>query len=606
MHKNRQDAWARFYSIFRTTDMRLRALILPVCLALVTGVFEGIGLGLLVPLSRGVINMDFSFAREIWLLGSLIERFSEWSGRPLAAAFGVLVLSVIAAIITKNIFFYLSRVYVNHLFFELLHRMRKLIFERYLSFSKIFYDQSNIGYLTDVLQGYIQQIALSSRQLFQPIVYFFTLIAYLGLMFFISPEVTLFCLLFFPGLYFILNKIVLLIKKSSSAEVKAQKLMSYKIGNILTCIPLVKAYGRESQELSEFSDLSRDLTKHQYSLSKKQDIVGPVQEVFTILAFLFLLLVMAMIVADGGEAKIGGFLVFFILLRKALNCVAGLNNSRAILARLSGALTEVSNLLDGTGEYLEKDGTQKFEGLKSAINFRAVNFSYRNQVPVLKNVSFSIPKGKVVAVVGQTGAGKSTLAQLLMRFYDCPPGMIYFDEQDIHDLTLASLRSHIALISQETMLFNESLRFNLLYGLDRAVTEEEIKGALTQSRLADFIEALPEGMGTVIGDRGVQLSGGEKQRLAIARAILKGAEIFIFDEATSSLDSKTEELVQEAMKNAIKDKTALIIAHRLSTIQNADRIVVLENGSVVEEGSFNDLLTKEGKFYSYWKMQSPS
>jgi ABC-type multidrug transport system fused ATPase/permease subunit len=209
----------------------------------------------------------------------------------------------------------------------------------------------------------------------------------------------------------------------------------------------------------------------------------------------------------------------------------------------------------------------------------------------------------MTAIVGQTGSGKTTLINLLMRFYDIPKNSIKIDDDDIKDLTIKSLRRYIAIVSQETQLFNESLRTNLVYGLDNEISDEEAISALKKARLYDYVSKLPEGIDTFIGDKGVKLSGGEKQRLAIARALLKGSEILILDEATSSLDTKTERLIQEAINEAIKDKTSIVIAHRLSTIKHADKIVVLENGNVAEQGTLKELLKMKGLFYQYWEEQ---
>ena len=205
--------------------------------------------------------------------------------------------------------------------------------------------------------------------------------------------------------------------------------------------------------------------------------------------------------------------------------------------------------------------------------------------------------------MGPTGAGKTTIVSLLMRFYDCSPSSIFIDEEDIRNFTLKSLRSHIALVSQEILLFNDSIRNNIVFGLVRDIGEEELIEVTKKARLYNFILRLPNGFDTEIGDRGVKLSGGEKQRIAIARAILKGAEILILDEATSSLDSKTERLIQESIDEAIMGRTAIVIAHRLSTIKNANKIVVLEEGELVEEGSLQELLERKGRFFEYWEAQ---
>ncbi len=221
---------------------------------------------------------------------------------------------------------------------------------------------------------------------------------------------------------------------------------------------------------------------------------------------------------------------------------------------------------------------------------------------MLEDISFSVEKTKMTAIVGPTGSGKTTLMSVLMRFYDCEPGMLYVDGMDIREYTLESLRSRMALVSQDTLLFNDTIGNNIAYGL-KDVTKKQIQTAVEEASLADFVAKLPQGLDTIVGDRGVQLSGGEKQRVSIARALLKGADILILDEATSSLDSRTEALIQTAIDRVTKGKTSIVIAHRLSTIKNADTIVVIEHGKCVEQGALEELLAKKGVFHSYWEAQ---
>ncbi|HLD09435.1 MAG TPA: ATP-binding cassette domain-containing protein, partial [Methylophilaceae bacterium] len=254
------------------------------------------------------------------------------------------------------------------------------------------------------------------------------------------------------------------------------------------------------------------------------------------------------------------------------------------------------------GKFFVPDGSKEFRGLKRAIEFKNVTFTYPSGREVLHAVSFRVRAGSMTALVGPTGAGKSTIINLLMRLYDSAPDSILIDAVDIREFSLASLRAHVALVSQDTQLFNDTLARNITYGLEQ-VPEEKLTAAVRAARLEEFVARLPKGLGTEIGDRGVQLSGGEKQRVSIARALLKDADILILDEATSALDSKTERLVQEAIDEAVAGRTSIVIAHRLSTIQHADHIVVLDEGRVVEQGSLNELLKRRGVFHGLWEAQ---
>ena len=263
----------------------------------------------------------------------------------------------------------------------------------------------------------------------------------------------------------------------------------------------------------------------------------------------------------------------------------------------------MSKVFDDKDKFFVVEGKKVFKSLERKIEFKNLNFSYVKEVGVLKDITFSIEEGKLTAIVGPTGVGKTTLIDLLLRYYDCPPSSIFMDGIDIRNFTLSSLRGQLALVSQDTLLFNDTLKNNIIYGLDRDISDKELIEVVKKARLYDFIIKLPDKLDTYIGDRGVKLSGGEKQRVSIARALLKDAEILILDEATSSLDSRTERLIQEAIAEAIRGRTTVVVAHRLSTIKNADKIVIIEEGTVAEEGVLDKLLAQKGKFYQYWEEQ---
>jgi subfamily B ATP-binding cassette protein MsbA len=296
-------------------------------------------------------------------------------------------------------------------------------------------------------------------------------------------------------------------------------------------------------------------------------------------------------------------LLFFYLLKQASNRFYFLSIVKNSFARVAGPIAEITKIFDDRDKFFVISGKKEFPGLTDNIEFRNLNFSYIDKTQVLKDISLTIEKGKITALVGPTGAGKTTLINLILRFYECPPSSIFIDGTDIKEFSLSSLRKHMALVSQDALLFDDTLKNNIVYGLNREISEEELTGIAHKARLYDFIMKLPHKFDTYIGDRGVRLSGGEKQRVTIARALLKNTEILILDEATSSLDSKTEKLIQEAINEAIKGRTTIVIAHRLSTIKNADKIAVVEDGRFIEEGTLPVLLDKKGKFYEYWQEQ---
>lgn len=273
------------------------------------------------------------------------------------------------------------------------------------------------------------------------------------------------------------------------------------------------------------------------------------------------------------------------------------------MARAKGPLEVLNGMLDDDGKVFVSQGSKEFTGLTREIRIENLSFSYSGKGQTLRQISCVIPKGKTTAIVGATGAGKTSLIHLLMRFYDCPPGAIKLDGEDIRNFTLRSLMSQIALVDQDVQLFNGTIRSNLLYGVDDPISEAALIETCEKANIYELIERLPNGFDHEIGDRGVRLSGGEKQRLALARAFLKKSEILILDEATSSLDSKTEASIQLALGEMARNHTVIVITHHLSTLKHADNIIVMERGRVVEIGSLRDLVDWRGHFFEFWDVQ---
>jgi subfamily B ATP-binding cassette protein MsbA len=341
----------------------------------------------------------------------------------------------------------------------------------------------------------------------------------------------------------------------------------------------------------------------EFSIDKKHNLMDPVREMASMLSVLFVLSLAAFLVAHDKSVTIASALVFFYVLRRFYAHLSVLNSFFGHIASVSGPASAIRWVLNDKEKYFVPEGGIEFKGLVTDIEFKNLTFGYVNDRVVLKDLSFVIEKEKMTAIVGPTGAGKTTIISLILRFYDCPPASIFINGIDIRDYTFHSLMKSVAYVSQDMLLFNDTIKVNLTYGLNRKVSQEEMANIIHKAQLFDYIASLPDGMDTIIGDRGIVLSGGEKQRVSIARALLKGAEILVLDEATSSMDTKTEHMIQEAMEEAIKGKTVIAIAHRLSTIKNADKILVIEDGRLVEEGSLEGLLQKKCKFYESWNEQ---
>lgn len=571
--------------------------------SLLAALFETVSLGLLIPVTQGFFESNFEFLKSAPLISRANEIIPGIFDQPTSNIFIILFSVVLITAVLKSLSTYTSVLILEYQIARLGTGMRKLIFRKYLELGKMFFDKNSIGHLNQILLGFTDVVTNKLQNATMCISSLFLLIAYLAVLFLISWKLTLFSLIIFPALFSSLKWIVIKIEKSSRAGSEAKLELNKKIANILLCIPLVKAYSKEKKEVEEFSRISDAQSMIQYSISKKEDFIRTFQEIFTMIASLLLVVVIVFFLINKGQGNAASYLIYLIFLRRSMAAFSELNAHLATFVSIADPLARIVAILEDQNQFTLKEGTKKFEGLKNQIEFRNLTFSY-DRKEILKDVSFCLKKGKMTAIVGPTGSGKSTLMNLLLRFYDCESGMIFIDDNDILELNSASLRSRIALVSQDALVFHGTIKDNILYGIDRDVPQEELEEICKKAQILQFINSLPQKFETLVGDRGVLLSGGEKQRLSIARALLKRAEILFFDEATSALDSHTEKLIQEAIQAAVIDRTSLVIAHRLSTLRKSDYIIVLEKGSVVEEGTLKMLLELKGKFYSYWQEQN--
>ncbi|MGA9754562.1 MAG: lipid A export permease/ATP-binding protein MsbA [Desulfobaccales bacterium] len=364
---------------------------------------------------------------------------------------------------------------------------------------------------------------------------------------------------------------------------------------------IVKAFAREDYEEGRFCGANWDYFRIRMKLNATRELSPPIMEVLGSLG-------MAGIIFYGGYAVIRGtstpgtFFSFLAALLMLYQPIKSLSSVQNIVQEGLAAAARVFGLMDREPEIQDAPGAAALAPLAQEISYAGVNFAYDGRENVLHDIDFSVRRGEVVALVGPSGAGKSTLLNLLPRFYEVTGGAIKIDERDIRDVTLASLREQIGVVTQQTILFNDSVRHNVAYG-NLTAPEAEIINALKAAHAYDFVMALPQGLDTLIGEQGVRLSGGERQRLAIARALLKDPPILILDEATSSLDSESEREVQQALDRLIVGRTTLVIAHRLSTVRNADRIIAMEDGRILEIGTHAELLAADGLYRHLYEMQ---
>ena len=590
--------------IFLLKQMRIKPayLLVPIGLSLLSAVFEGVGMSLLIPILNGFLQKSFSFISEAPVIGRAFNLLPEHIQANDRMLFGIMLGGFVVVYITKTVTRYLSVVSVGYFSERALHHLRKVLFTRYLSFGKLFFDTSNVGHHNIVLTEFTRHALHPMLIIDKYINAIFSLSIYLVVMFMISWRLTLIALPLFVILHFAIKFMITRIKVISRALAKRGSELGKKSVEILSTIPLVKSYRTERLEQDRYTHISDEKAKLDFKIRVLQGLILPMQEVITLLVAVALFAGALMWLGREQVASAPALVVYFYIILNASHKFGTISGFRGSIAACTGPLAEVMEIFSEDGKHYVKDGGDSFDGLNEKIEFRGLTFSYADEREVLKNVSFEVGKGKMTAIVGPTGSGKSTLINLIMRYYDCTSESILIDGQDIRDFTLDSFLRHIALVSQETLLLHDSLKNNITYGLS-GVSEEALNEAVDRARLRELITLLPEGLETLIGDRGVKLSGGEKQRVSIARALLKGSEILILDEATSSLDSRTEKLIQEAIDEAVTDRTAIVIAHRLSTIQHADSILVLEDGEIKEQGTLDELLNKKGAFHALWEEQ---
>ena len=421
----------------------------------------------------------------------------------------------------------------------------------------------------------------------------------------ISPQLTLFVFIFIPIMSVIISRIGKSLKRKSDRVQKEQGTFLSTLEETLTGLRIIKGFNAEEKFNEKFQESTSRFYHFSNKLLNRQNLASPASE------FLGICMI-AVILWYGGSLVLNkdvnlaldstSFLIYMGLAYNILTPAKAISRGLYNIKKGGAAAERIQEIIDTPNPLKDKENAIIKTSFDSEIEFKNISFKYQDEY-VLKNFSLTIPKGKTVALVGQSGSGKSTIANLITRFYDVNKGEILIDGIDIRDLTTSSLRSQLGIVTQDAILFNDSIKNNLKLGNDNA-TDVEIIEALKIANAWEFVKDLPENIETNIGDSGNKLSGGQKQRLSIARAVLKSPPIMVLDEATSALDTESERLVQVALENMMKNRTSIVIAHRLSTIQNADQIVVLNKGEIVEQGKHNQLIAKNGVYKKLVDMQS--
>lgn len=510
---------------------------------------------------------------------------------------------IIAIFLLKNLSNYMAMFYSTFLRNGVLRDLRNDLYSKVIQFPLAFYSEKRKGDTISRLSGDVDEVKNSVLSVLEMIVREpLTIIFSLATMLFISPKLTLFVFLFLPLSGFLISKVGKSLKKGSLKVQQEQGVFLSILEETMGGLRIIKAFHAENLFQKKFEDSNQRFYKYSNSVLNRQNLASPLSELLGIITIGVLLVYGGYLVFVDGTLDASFFLGYIMLAYNILTPAKAIAKASYSLKRADGSAHRILELLEAENTITDIENPIEKEGFDHTISIKNVSFKYDDQY-VLKDFSLEIPKGKTVALVGQSGSGKSTIANLLTRFYDVNEGSIEIDGVDIKTISKRSLRGLMGIVSQDSILFNDTVANNLKLGKPNA-SEEELKEAAEISNSYEFIKDLPEGFETNIGDSGNKLSGGQKQRLSIARAVLKNPPIMILDEATSALDTESERLVQDALEKMMKNRTSIVIAHRLSTIQNADNIVVLSKGKIVEQGKHQELLERKGVYYSLVEMQS--
>ena len=571
----------------------------------------------------------------MWLVASLINNIlsdfdkivqsqMEWAAKPAltmneklkywtnililretpAESLKVLCITLLGVFFTKNIFLYIKNILLRIVELKLVKDIRDRLYQHIQTLSLGYFHKKKTGSITSIVMNDVGQFQSAVGVVFQRLfVEPINIFTFVTLLFIISWKLAIIAIVILPLAGFAIVTIGRSIRrKSRRTQTKIAEIMQI-LTETLSSIRIVKAFVNEKEEVKKFTGESQNYFNLLLQRARLDLISGPVTESFGVIIGVVLLWYGGMEVLSNEGLSAEDFIRFIIILFSILGPIKQMSNVNIKIQMGAASAERIFGLLDTPPEIVEKANAVDLGEFRQSIEFDRVHFEYNDgDERVLDEVSFTINKGEVVAMVGPSGSGKSTIADLIPRFYDVSRGTIRIDGHDIRETTLASIRGNMGIVTQEVILFNDTIRNNIAYGQPN-VSEEAIRQAADAANATTFIEETTHEFDTLIGERGVNLSGGQKQRLAIARALLKNPPILILDEATSALDTESEKMVQRAIEVLIKDRTALVIAHRLSTVQNADKIIVLEKGEIIEVGSHIDLYNKGGLYRRLYDIQ---
>ncbi len=574
--------------------------------------FSLISFGALIPILQILFKMSkpvtsappFAFNQDAimqninFYISDLIAKYSE------ITVLAYICILLVALYFLKNLFRYFAMYFIAVLRNGVVKDLRNAIYLKALILPLSYFNEQRKGDIIQRITGDVQEVEWSILQMIeiifrQPV----TLLAYLIFLFILSPQLTVFVLIVLPISGFLIGRIGRSLRRTSDkVQTKMGSLVSL-IEETISGLRIIKAFNAIEFSYNNFAKTNAEYAKVATRMIRKRDLASPLSEFLGIMVTAIILWYGGrLILSDDHSLDATLFLVYLGVFSQLLPPAKDISQAAAYIQKGASSLERIDHILEAEEVIVEKANPIHISDLEHSIEYRNVAFSY-NTEPVLKNINLIIPKGRTVALVGPSGGGKSTMVDLLPRFYDITGGQLLIDGNDVRDIAISDVRGLMGIVNQETILFNGSVYDNISFGM-KEVTLEKVISAAKVANAHEFIERLDKGYDTNIGDRGLKLSGGQRQRISIARAVLKNPPVLILDEATSALDTESERLVQDALVKLMENRTSVVIAHRLSTIQHADEIIVLNAGQIVQRGNHHELIAVEGIYKKLCEMQS--